>query len=88
MADVQVTCITKPHPQSPHEHITHLGNPAGGWTWPREKVIESIDAKTNTFYVLDPLNGKRLMWGSSGRLAKLLTCAPTQTATGTTTSCR
>jgi hypothetical protein len=27
MADVQVTCITKPHPQSPHEHITHLGNP-------------------------------------------------------------
>lgn len=25
MADVQVTCITKPHPQSPHEHITHLG---------------------------------------------------------------
>ena len=30
MADVRVTCITKPHPQSPHEHITHLGNPQGG----------------------------------------------------------
>ncbi len=54
MADVQVTCITKPHPQSPHEHITHLGNPAAGWIWTREQVIASIEAKTNTFYVIDP----------------------------------
>ena len=59
MADVQVTCITKPHPQSPHEHITHLGNPAGGWIWPREKVIESIDERTNRFFVIDPRSGKR-----------------------------
>jgi hypothetical protein len=59
MADAQVTCISKPHPQSPHEHITHLGNPAGNWMWTREKVVESIDAKTNTFYVLDPANGTR-----------------------------
>jgi hypothetical protein len=59
MADVQVTCIDKPHPDSPYEHITHIGNPSAGWKWPREKVIESIDAKTNTFYVLDPYNGKR-----------------------------
>jgi hypothetical protein len=59
MADVQVTCITKPHPQSPHEHITHLGNPAGGWIWPREKVIQSIDEKTNSFFVIDPRSGKR-----------------------------
>lgn len=59
MADVQVTCILKPHPQSPHEHITHLGNPAANWMWTRERVIESIDAKTNTFYVLDPANRKR-----------------------------
>ncbi len=59
MADAQVTCITKPHPQSPHEHITHLGNPAGGWTWTREAVIASIDAKTNTFFVLDPANNRR-----------------------------
>ncbi|CAM4005845.1 DUF3892 domain-containing protein [Bordetella tumulicola] len=58
MADAQVTCITKPHPQSTHEHITHLGNP-GRWTWTREQVIESIEAKTNTFFVLDPENGKR-----------------------------
>ena len=62
MSDVQVTCITKPHPQSPHEHITHLGNPGsatGGWMWTREAVTASIDAKTNTFFVLDPVGGKR-----------------------------
>lgn len=59
MADVQVTCITKPHPQSTHEHITHLGNPAANWKWTVEQVMASIDAQTNTFYVLDPRNGKR-----------------------------
>ncbi len=59
MADVRVTCITKPHPQSPHEHITHLGNPAAGWKWTREQVIASIEAKTNTFYVIDPNTRKR-----------------------------
>jgi len=59
MADVQVTCITKPYPQSPHEHITHLGNPAANWKLTREQVIASIEAKTNTFYVLDPYTGKR-----------------------------
>ena len=59
MADVRVTCITKPHPQSPHEHITHVGNPQAGRKWPREQVIASIDAGTNTFFVIDPNNGKR-----------------------------
>ena len=39
MADVQVTCIIKPHPQSPHEHITHLGNQPT-WLWTREQVTE------------------------------------------------
>jgi hypothetical protein len=59
MADVRVTCITKPDPLSPHEHITHLGNPAAGWKWTREQVIASIEAKTNTFFVIDPYTGKR-----------------------------
>jgi Protein of unknown function (DUF3892) len=58
MADCQVTCITKPHPQSSHEHITHLGNPPT-WIWTREDVIASIDEKTNTFFVLDARTGKR-----------------------------
>lgn len=59
MTDVRVTCITKPNAQSPHEHITHLGSSAGNWNWTREQVIQSIDAKTNTFYVLDPVSGQR-----------------------------
>ncbi len=58
MADVRVTCIRKPNPQSPHEHITHLGNPPS-WIWTREQVIASIEGKTNTFFVIDPGNGKR-----------------------------
>jgi Protein of unknown function (DUF3892) len=59
MADVRITCITKPNPSSSHEHITHVGNPAAGWKWPREEVIESIEAKTNTFFVLDSATSKR-----------------------------
>jgi len=54
VADVRVTCITKPHPSSPHEHITHLGNPQAGWKWSREDVIRSIEVGTNTFFVIDP----------------------------------
>jgi len=77
MADCRVTCITKPHPNSPHEHITHLGNPPS-WKWTREEVIASIDAKTNTFYVLDPRNDKRSNVGvvrPAGRPAYLRTYA-------------
>lgn len=59
MADVRVTCITKPHPLSPHEHITRVGNPHAGWEWTLEQVIASIEAGTNTFYVLDKRTGKR-----------------------------
>jgi hypothetical protein len=59
MADVRVTCITKPHPLNRHEHITHLGNPSLGWKWTREQVIASIDQGTNSFYVLDARSGKR-----------------------------
>jgi uncharacterized protein DUF3892 len=58
MADCQITCITKPNPQSTHEHITHVGNPPT-WVWPRERVIQSIEQKANTFFVLDPRTGKR-----------------------------
>jgi hypothetical protein len=61
MADVRVTCITKPERMSSHEHITHLGGQ--GWTWPREAVIQSIDAKTNSFHVIDPASGRRAYVG-------------------------
>lgn len=59
MATVEVKCIKKPNPHSQHEHITHLGNPAAGWQWTVEKVIASIESKTNSFYVIDKYTGKR-----------------------------
>lgn len=55
MADVQVTCINKQPRQNPHEGITNLGG--SGWCWTRQKVVESINAKTNTFYTFE--GGKR-----------------------------
>ena len=51
MADVRVTCITKPNRNSAHEHVTHLGG--SSWKWTREDVITSIDNKSNTFHVID-----------------------------------
>jgi len=57
MADVQVTCINKQPRNDTHEGITHLGNPAGGWKWTRQEVINSINNKTNTFFTY--VNGKR-----------------------------
>lgn len=77
MADVRVTCIIKPNPQSPHEHITHVGNPPT-WVWSREDVIKSINEKTNTFYVLDPVSGMRAnigVFSAEGRLPYLRTYA-------------
>ena len=56
MADVRVTCIRKPHPQSPHEHITHIGT--GQQLWPREEVIRWIDQQDHTFFTQDS-SGKR-----------------------------
>jgi Protein of unknown function (DUF3892) len=50
MADVQVTCINKQPRQNPYDGITHLG--AANWKWTRQQVVESIEAKTNTFYTL------------------------------------
>ena len=88
MADVKVTCITKPNPQSLHEHITHLGNPAAGWKWTREQVIQSIDARTNTFFVVDPVTGKRSGVGVVRPAGRYHMFEPTLTVTGTTISCR
>jgi hypothetical protein len=55
MADVQVTCVNKQPRQNTHEGITHLGG--SGWRWTRQEVINSINAKTNTFYTM--VGGKR-----------------------------
>jgi len=55
MADVQITCIRKPHPLGRHEHITHVGS--GGQIWTREQVIAWIDRKEHSFYT--SVGGKR-----------------------------
>ncbi|WP_081673741.1 DUF3892 domain-containing protein [Pseudomonas cremoricolorata] len=78
MADILVTCITKPNVNSTHEHITHLGNPAAGWKWTREQVIRSIDEKSNNFFVQDPISAKKAYIGvvrENGKAAYLRTHA-------------
>lgn len=50
MADVRITCINKQPRNSTHEGITHLGGAT--WHWTRQEVINSIEAKTNTFFTL------------------------------------
>lgn len=78
MANCQVTCITKPNPQSPHEHITHIGNPSVPWKLTAEDAIRRIDSKTDTFYVVDPRTGKTAYVGVfrvSGRRPYLRTYA-------------
>jgi hypothetical protein len=61
VADVRVTCITKPNPLSSHEHITHIGG--SNWKWDRDAVVRSIESKTNTFFVLDPVTGAKAYVG-------------------------
>ena len=49
-----VTCIVKPHPHSPREHITHLGGvrPDGGqWYHTRQEVADMIDSGRANFHV-------------------------------------
>jgi hypothetical protein len=58
MANYQITCIIKPHPQSTHEHITHVGNPSESWIMTTPQVIEKIDRKTDTFFVRDSRTNK------------------------------
>lgn len=59
MAEYQVTCINKPHHQSQHEHITHIGNLAEKWRMTRETAIQQIDNNVNQFYTVDKTTGKK-----------------------------
>lgn len=58
MANCQITCITKPNVHSPHEHITHVGNPSVPWKLTTTQVIHKIENKIDTFYVKDSKTGK------------------------------
>jgi hypothetical protein len=54
MVSNQVTCITKPHPHSPREHITHVGglNANGDfWYFTRERLANMIDSGQYNFHV-------------------------------------
>ena len=55
MADARIRCINKVPRNDTHHGITHVGG--DGWKWPRQDVIASIEARTNSFYTL--VNGKR-----------------------------
>jgi Protein of unknown function (DUF3892) len=87
MPDVEVKCINKVPRNNPHEGITHLGNAAAGWKWTREKVIASIEDKSNTFYtlvqgnrgdvgVVDGPNGKYVRTSRDGKLNDNLLSLP------------
>jgi hypothetical protein len=58
MADCQITCVTRDNRPPQHEHITHVGHPPE-WVWPVSDVIQSIEAGTNTFFVIDSRTGLR-----------------------------
>src|SRR4051794_29736391 len=55
MQDVQVTCINKPHRDSPHEAITHLGG--ANWRRTRQQVVDAIEVERYRFYTF--VGGKR-----------------------------
>ena len=79
MPDVQITCVTKPDRNSAQDRISHVGGHAGGgWKWPAENVVASIEAGTNTFFVIDAV-GHRSNVGvvdpGNGRLKYLRTYA-------------
>ena len=64
MANYQVTCIHKPHHNSPHEHITHIGGGTGvnRWTLTRDQAIDQINRNINNFYVVDRWNPNKVAY--------------------------
>ena len=78
MSEYEVTCVTKPDRNSRHEHITHIGNAAGGWRLTRESAIERIESKREAFYTVDRTTGRRAYIGvvrEHGKLPYLRTHA-------------
>ena len=62
MTGIKVTCVKMKPGGTEHEHVTHIGGPAGGgWCWKVAQIIPTIERGTNTFYLL--ADGKRLELG-------------------------
>lgn len=45
--DCHVFCISRSNASSRHEHFSNFGCPRANWVRTLEKVIQSIDRKTN-----------------------------------------
>lgn len=63
MTEYQITCITKTHPESRHEHITHVGNTHDNWRLTRESVIRRIDGGGESYVVIDDATGRKAVVG-------------------------
>src|SRR5947209_17669522 len=63
MKEFEVTCVVKPNRFSPHEHITQIGNTAGGWKITREAAIQRIESKQEAFYTVDRTSGRKMYVG-------------------------
>jgi hypothetical protein len=70
MSEFEVNCITKPHPENRHEHITHIGNASAGWQLSREEAIRRIDSKEN-YYTVDRQTGRKVYIGVVRSVRKL-----------------
>ena len=84
MAHVQVRCVNKQPRQDPHHGITHLGGQ--GWKWTRQQVVDSINARTNSFFTL--VGGNRADVGVVDGPQTGNTFGPMRTANGTITYSR
>jgi hypothetical protein len=63
MNEFEVNAINKPHRQSSHEHITHIGNNDRDWRMSREEAIRRIDSEKEAFYTVDKTTGKKVYIG-------------------------
>lgn len=63
MAEFEVNCITKPHSENRHEHITHIGNTTAAWQLSREEAIRRIEGKQEVYYTVDRNTGHRAYIG-------------------------
>src|SRR5438105_4753360 len=63
MINHHVNCITKPHPENRHEHITHVGNAEERWKRDRASVIVAIDSKRESFYTIEARSGRAMPIG-------------------------
>lgn len=71
MNEFEVNCVTKPDRYSTLEHITHIGNILQGWLLTREAAIQRIESKTEAFYTLDRMTGKKAYIGVVREAGKL-----------------